>query len=216
MKNPHHTSKKKNEINAGKLNAASRIELQIDKSAFEKAVLADKQPVAQTDAFEEIQEDMMNIIEKLSEIHNRVNTIVTRLDKIEESSAGNYKNHQIEIDTLRRDLLGERKIFVYQSVIKSVITITDSLYDRKKNQASDENSPLFSLTTGILDNMQNLLKTLGCESFTVDEGSSFSPTNMECLGFDVGEGNKVIRIERLGYKSESLIIRPCGVIIGRS
>lgn len=216
MKDQKHIAKQNKKIDSDKLYSASKIELQIDKSGFEETITKNLTGNNDIETIEEMQEDLMNIIEKLSELGNIIKTVVTRLDKIEETSGINYKNHQKEIDLLRRDLLGERKTFVYQTVINRIIAAVDSLYARKKNLSPDRDTILLNQTTGILENLQNLLKSLGYESFAVGEGESFRSDKMECLGFDNGEDNKVVRIDRLGYKSENIIMRPCGVIIGRS
>jgi molecular chaperone GrpE (heat shock protein) len=216
MKDQKHVSKQNKEIDTGKLYSASKIEMQIDNSTFEEGLNRNKMEDNKIEAVEEIQEDLMNIIEKLSEFGTILKTIVSRIDKIEEVSGINYKNHQMEIDLLRRDLLGERKTFVYQSVINRIIAVVDSLYNRKKNLSPEKDVLLFNQTAGIMDNLQNLLKSLGYESFVVSEGELFRTDNMECLGFNEGEENKVIRVERLGYKTEYNVMRPCGVIIGRS
>jgi len=216
MKDQKHVSKQNKEIDTGKLYSASKIELQIDESKFEEGLTKINIEDNDIETVEEMQEDLMNIIEKLSEFGNMLKIIISRLDKIEETSSINYKNHQKEIDLLRRDLLGERKTFVYQSVINRIVVAVDSLYSRKKNLSPETDMLLLNQTTGILDNLQNLLKSLGYESFAVDEGESFRSDKMECLGFDKGEENKVVRIERLGYKTENTVMRPCGVIIGRN
>jgi len=216
MKDQKHSPRHTKEIDADRLIAASKIELQIDNSTFEDAIKKNNTANNKVEALDEIQEDLMHIIEKLSEFGNKLNTITSRIDKVEEITGKNYRNHQIEIDLLRRDLLGERKTFVYQSVIKSIIASVDSLYNRKSHLSPEKDDLLFHQTAGILDNLQNLLKSLGCESFIVIEGEYFSTENMECLGFGEGEENKVISVERLGYKTEYHVMRPCGVIIGRS
>ena len=216
MKNHNHASKQNQEIDTDKLNSASKIELQIDNSTFENGLSNHKVPDNQFETAEELQEDLMHIIEKLSEFGNTLKMIIPRIDKIEEVSRDNYRKHQIEIDQLRRDLLGERKTFIYQSVINNIIATVDSLHNRKRNLSPKNDLPLFNQTSGILDNLHNLLKSLGYESFIVNEGESFRTDKMECLGFDVGEDNKVLRIERLGFRTESHVMRPCGVIIGRS
>jgi molecular chaperone GrpE (heat shock protein) len=216
MKDHKHAPRHTKEIDADKLLTASKIELQIDKSTLEDAFKKNNKANNQVEPIDEIQEDLMHIIEKLSEFGNKLKAINSRLDKIEEITGNNYRNHQIEIDLLRRDLLGERKTFVYQSVIKSIIAAVDSLYNRKRNLSPEKDDLLLNQTTGILDNLQNLLKSIGYESFIVNEGEFFSTENMECVGFDEGEENKVIRVERLGFKTEYHVMRPCGVIIGRS
>ena len=216
MKDQKNIAKQNEKIDTDKLYSASKIELQIEKSEFEENINKNIRGNNDVEMIEEMQEDLMNIIEKLSELGNIIKTIVSRLDKIEETSGLSYKNHQKEIDLLRRDLLGERKTFVYQTVINRIIAAVDSLYTRKMNLSPDGDSLLLNQTSGILENLQNLLKSLGYESFTVDEGESFRSDKMECLGFDKGEEHKVVRIERLGYKSENNVMRPCGVIIGRS
>jgi molecular chaperone GrpE (heat shock protein) len=216
MKDQKHSPRHTREIDADKLLTASKIELQIDNSSFEDAIKNNDKANYQVEATDEIQEDLMHIIEKLSEFGNKLKIITSRIDKIEEITGNNYRNHQIEIDLLRRDLLGERKTFVYQSVIKSIIASVDSLYNRKRNLTPEKDDLLLNQATGILDNLQNLLKSIGYESFIVNEGEIFSTENMECMGFDEGEENKVVHVERLGFKTEYHVMRPCGVIIGRS
>lgn len=192
--------------------SGSEIELRIDDFNLNPGKQFEKLEEFQ----EEVIEDLTHLVEKVSEVDKLVKSFSARLDKIEETNSSNYSKHQKELDGIKSELLGDKKTLVYKSVFNNIVVTIDSLYTRKNNLSIENDSALYSLTVSILDNLQNLLKTFGFEYFIVQEKELFSPESMECLGFEKGEENKVIRIERLGYRSNNQVIRACGVILGKS
>ena len=215
MENNNEIEDPLDQIDSEKLSEASSMRFKIEDSFSDKAATKGEDTKMNQEMLEEITEDLVHILKKMAEFENRMEELFNKTEKIAETTTSNYRKHQVELDQLKRELLGERKAFIHKSVFNNLVTTIDYLYHRKCSISPDKDSSLYSLTTGMLENLQNLLKTMGYEHFVVEKDKPFKSEIMECLGFESGEENKVVSVERLGFKSENIVVRSCGVILGK-
>ena len=149
----------------------------------------------------ELNNDIVFILEKMNAFENKFSSIEKKIEGVQQNFNQNYKNHQIEIDSLKRELIGERKTFINHSTFNSIVPVVDSLFIRLKNIDPVNEKILYNQTSGIIDLLNNILLNIGFEVFEAPINSEFNPQMMEIKGKVAGEKNKVIKIENFGYKA---------------
>jgi molecular chaperone GrpE (heat shock protein) len=144
---------------------------------------------------QEIAEDMLNVLERLSAIERLVR------DQARASEA------------LRRDLVGAHRALAVRSVFDAVASALDSLESVRLGLGPDAPGRAHT-QLGLAASVLNiLLQTLGFERFDVVPGEQFLPDRMECLGYAEGEPGRVLEVVRAGYCTGELVVRPAGVLI---
>ena len=181
-------------------------------------------PVQQPDArhtegaglSEEIAEDMLELLRSVNAIERMQREVVQRLDQVETTLRDTARQYAREVDTLRRDLLGERKALSALSVFNSVLPMLDSLRAMRANLPRRKNTPVGQQLDALIQTLGTTLRSLGFVEFEVKKDEPFDPGRMECLGFASGRPGIVLQVVRPGYCTREVVVRPAGVIIAES
>ena len=165
---------------------------------------------------EEIAEDMLELLRYVTAIERTQRDLSLRLEQVETILRDTARQYAREVDTLRRELLGERKALSALSVFNSVLPMLDSLRAMRARLPKMKNSPVRQQLDALIQTLNTTLRSLGFTEFEVEKDESFDPRRMECLGFASGPPGVVLNVVRPGYCTREVVVRPAGVIVARS
>jgi molecular chaperone GrpE len=118
----------------------------------------------------------------------------------------------VELSSLRRDLLGDRRTQANRSAFDAIHPTIDHLY--QVHDSLDESADgVRGEVSAALSSLKNVLRGLGYAEFAVEVGAPFDPARMECVEYAEGEPGVVLELVRPGYRADDVIVRPCGVRI---
>ncbi|MBM3208786.1 nucleotide exchange factor GrpE [Candidatus Shapirobacteria bacterium] len=131
----------------------------------------------------------------------------------------------------------ERQIEELTERWKRVLADYQNLEKRTKTEKEEfaqfANRELILKLLPALDSFENLEEHLGDEGLTLSlrqlrdvlgeeglekletKGKGFNPEEMECVGIEAGEDNKVLKATRAGYRFKGKLLRPAAVIVGK-
>lgn len=173
--------------------------------------------VAVKELAEELADDMLRLMEWMKRLDARQEQLYEQMRLVQQTLQENKKQAAIEMSQLRQELLGERKAMAVRSVFNAIVPMLDALRAmRKALDDTPENEMLRTQLNTVISSLNNIIQTLGYIEFQVNVGSPFDPFQTECLSYGVGEPNTVLEVVRSGYRTENMIIRPCGVVIAQA
>ena len=187
--------------------------LNLDLNVSDPKKIPDKD--AHHDILEEMAEDMLHLIEASAKMESRVGQILAAVSQVSQNQQNFHREQMVEAGKLKKELVSERKALIARSTFNAILPAIESLTLNCKALDYDEDIRLISQMTVVTDMLKNVIQSLGYFSFGVVPGTLFDPASMECIGYDDGDASKVIRVERMGYKTENALIKPCGVILGK-
>ncbi len=165
---------------------------------------------------EELAEDMLRLMERMKRLDAKQEQLYEQMSSVQQTLQENRKQSAIEMNQLRQELLGERKALAVRSVFNAIAPMLDALRAmRRALEDTPENNTLQAQLNTVTSSLTNIIQSLGYVEFQVEVGASFDPFQMECLSYGAGEPNTVLEIVRPGYRTENMIVRPCGVVIAQ-
>lgn len=172
-----------------------------------------KEEGGKEDLIEEIADDMLTLLQKVKDIEGNQRDALARLDQIEQTARESSRFYGREIDSLRRDLLGERKAMSAMTVFNTVAPTLDSLRAMHAKLHQSKDSRTREQLNAVIQAIGVALRGLGFVEFQAARGEPFDPARMECLGYAKGERGVVLEVVRPGYMAQETVIRPAGVLI---
>lgn len=163
--------------------------------------------------FEEIAEDMLDLLQQIRLLEKGQSELFGRLDRIERALHDATRLHACEIDTLRRDLLGDNKSMNALSVFNTVVLTLDALRAMHAKLHSSKDARTRTQLNAVIQSLSTTLRGLGFAEFQATKGEPFDPARMECLGFLKGKPGIVLNIIRPGYVAHERVVRPVGVML---
>jgi molecular chaperone GrpE (heat shock protein) len=163
---------------------------------------------------EEIANDMLAVMRRIREVEEAQQRLIARLEQVNESSS--QWSHAIarEVDTLRRDVLGDRKNSALGDVFGELMPAIDRLHTMKCNLNTSTDNRMIAQLDGVLETLSSCLRRLGCEEFRVAVGSDFDAEQMECIEYlPTGAPNVVLWTADPGYRCGGLVLRRAAVKI---
>jgi molecular chaperone GrpE (heat shock protein) len=162
---------------------------------------------------EEIADDMLTLLQKIKDIESAQRDMLARLEQIEHTARESSRFHGRELDSLRRDLLGERKAMSAMTVFNTVVPTLDSLRAMHGKLHHSKDARTRQQLDAVIQAIGVALRGLGFAEFEAAKGEPFDPSRMECLGYAKGEPGVVLDTLRPGYLAQETVIRPAGVLI---
>jgi len=162
---------------------------------------------------EELAEDMLDLLGAVRAIEERQRDLATRLDRIEQGLGRETAAASQAIDSLRRDLLGERRAQAVRQAFEVVAPALESLRGQLDGLRLGEDARIRGQLRAAVSALSNLLHGLGFEAFEALPGEPFDPERMECLGFAEGPPGVVLEAVRHGFRSGEIVMRPAGVLL---
>lgn len=165
------------------------------------------------DMLEEVADDLLPIMENLKALQLAMQHLNARLDKLEQAQqAGSFQIGK-DLDSIRRELLSERKAFATRNTFNALLPTLDSLQQMHRGLEDGENESMRAQVYGIVTTLRNLVQGLGFAEFKPAPGAAFDPTCMECDGYAEGAPGVVLHVKRVGYRAGDALVRPAGVLI---
>ena len=164
-------------------------------------------------AMEAVTAQLQLLTAQLQAVEAAQSAFSTRFDRLETQLREDTRASVIEILAIRKELLGERKALSALSVVNGIVPALDSLYAMQKMLEKDPTSPALPQIDAIIHTLVMMLRGLGFEEFIVDVNAPFNPGSMEFAGYAPGPGGVVLGVVRKGYRTQSGVVRPVGVLI---
>lgn len=163
---------------------------------------------------EELADDMLNLLRRMIKVEEGQQTILTLLAQQGTASAQSARTIAREVDTLRRDMVGDRKHIATTSVFNELIPLIDRFQTMCAHLDGEADLRMRSQIEGVLDTLSACLRRLGCEEFAAASGSAFDPSRMQCEAYvDEGEPGHVAATVKPGYLFGEFVLRPATVTV---
>lgn len=162
---------------------------------------------------EEIAEDMLELLRRVTNIERAQSDLSLRLEQIETTLRDTARQYASEVEKLRRELLGERKALSALSVFNAVVPMLDSLRVMRAHLNKSKQAPVHQQLDALIQALSTTLRSLGFVEFEAIKNEPFDPARMECLGFASGRPGIVLNAIRPGYRVQEVVARPAGVML---
>jgi len=163
---------------------------------------------------EELADDMLNLMRRMNKVEGGQQAIIAQMAQQQEASAESARTIAREVDTLRRDVVGDRKHTAATSVLNELIPLINRFETMYEHLDEDADSRIRSQIEGVLDTLSASLRRLGCEEFVTASGSPFDPSRMQCEKYvDKGKPGHVVSTVKTGYRFGDFVLRPATVTV---
>lgn len=162
----------------------------------------------------EIADDMLGLMRRMREIENSQQSMSARLESFHEGWSRSSLTTARELDTLRRDLIGDRRHTAMTDMFNELVPMIDRFRTMRDSLDVDADARLIVQLDGVLETLSASLRRLDCQEFDVNTGAQFDPNCMECVGYlPDGEVGVVLEFVRAGYRFDQQVLRPASVKI---
>lgn len=166
---------------------------------------------------EELADDMLALMRRVRAIEETQQALLARMDQVNDGWAKAARSIAREVDTLRRDIVGERSHVAASGVFNELIPMIENLRTMRRHLDDDKDTRMISQLDGVLETLASCLRRLGCQEFEAEIGSPFDPSRMECAErLADGELGVVLESSRSGYRFGDCVLRPVLVKLGVS
>lgn len=163
---------------------------------------------------EEIADDLLSLMRRMKDIEEAQNAVQMRLNQLQEGWAQTSRTISREVDTLRKDLLGERRHTALTGILGELLPLIDRLNTMRVHLDVEQDSRMISQLVGVLDSLTNCLNRMGCEEFHITPGTAFDADRMQCSSDQVpGSPSVVGRMVQPGLRCGQLVLRRASVIL---
>lgn len=161
---------------------------------------------------DELAEDMLDVLERMHEVSRGQQQLRGALVEGLTELGRAQRQQAVELDGLRRDLLGDHRARAHATAFDALHPAIDhiELVCASLDGHDDERRMALASTLSVL---RRAVQTLGYRPFTPELGEPFDPTEMECLDYGDGDPGVVLAVLRPGYRANGMLARPCGVQI---
>ena len=141
--------------------------------------------------------------------------VLARLGTLAEAVRTSAHPVAVEVNGLRRDLLGDRRVQIDRQVFNALAPALDALQEMSDGLGPEAEGPVSRQLAAVLSIAGNALQRLGFARFEARPGDPFDPARMEALGVTEGASGAVTTALRAGYLWRDAVERPAGVLVGR-
>lgn len=166
--------------------------------------------------FEEIAEDLVDVLERLHRVEAGQRDIVRRIDALDDLLRTTSKDQRRDLREFRREASGESRAMSALHVFRAVIPFVDQLEEMLPHLDSDEDSTTIAQLKAVRAALQNTLRDLGFTTFTPEVGAPFAPGSMECIGLPTDQDTTVKAVHRVGYSAGETVVRVATVSVGEA
>src|ERR1041384_3172996 len=163
--------------------------------------------------FEEIAEDMLELLRRVTNIERAQSDLALRLEQVETTLRDTSRQYASEVEKLQREFLGERKALSALSVFNAVVPMLDSLRVMRAQLHKSKQAPVRQQLDALIQTLSTTLRSLGFVEFEAIKNEPFDPARMECLGFASGRPGIVLNAICPGYRVQEVVVRPAGVML---
>jgi molecular chaperone GrpE (heat shock protein) len=162
---------------------------------------------------EELADDMLSLLKRVKSLEELQGQVLGRIDQLQSAVERSSEVAAREADSLRRELLGQRKHIAQMSAFQAVVTGLERLQVMRGELDTHKDNRMIGQLDAVLQTLGTMLRGLGFVEFRAEVQEPFDPTRMECLGYASGEPNVVLKCLRSGYRADQTVVRPAGVLI---
>jgi molecular chaperone GrpE (heat shock protein) len=202
---------------AGFLNAASLEQLgqlwpRSDGSDGEREPDADRsgangESAKVLERLEELADDMLTLMRRLRELEAGQQKLLERLDQFVEQQAASQRNTAREVDTLRRDLIGERRHLATTELIQELMPLIERMSAMRDHLDPERDERMRTQLGGVVDALGAGLRRLGGQEFFVDSGTAFDQFQMDTFDQWVGPDSVVEVTLKPGMRVGQIVLR---------
>jgi len=205
-------------VDMEKLHSSLSLSISPDKLKLEKEKDSRAKPKEKdaSEIVEEIADDMLHVLERIGALEEKINTNTAKIMELQESYARGFKSYGMELEKLKDALLSERKALRARSVLNAILPALETLQITRKAYKPQEDSAVVNQISALINMLRSTIQSLGFEPFEAQPGDAFDPFSMQCLDYAEGEEGKVVRTEKEGYKAGDTVVKPSGVVLGKS
>jgi molecular chaperone GrpE (heat shock protein) len=156
---------------------------------------------------------IQQLLQRMQAMEATQTALAAQLVRLEAQVRQDTRATVVEVNALRTDLLGERKALSALGVFNGVVPRLDSLYAMRTALEGEPESSIYRQVDALIDSLTMMLRGLGFVDFTVAVGEPFDPVRMECSGYAQGQIGVVLEVTRMGYRVQTGVVRPVGVLI---
>ncbi len=144
---------------------------------------------------------------KLIELEQKTTDLENQLKR----AVADYHNLEKRVSEGRSELTAWGTI----ELIKKLLIVLDYLEQSTTGASEEEKkSGWFKGVEMAVKAFKDVLKSEGLDEIPAD--GNFDPSLHEALDTQVGEDNEIMSISRKGYKLNGKVLRPAGVVVGRT
>lgn len=170
-------------------------------------------PGAWNESMEELADDMLALLKRVKTLEEQQTETLSRLELLRTSLVAAAESTARESDALRRELLGERKHLAMMSAFLAVAPGLERLQIMRGELDPAKDRRTLDQLHAVVETLSTMLRGLGFTQFEAQANEPFDSTRMECVGFDRGEPNVVLKCVRAGFLAGQTVVRPAGVLI---
>ena len=130
---------------------------------------------ALTQAIDELTEDMVHVITALRTVDGGQGMVLERIAALETVAGENSRQLARQLDTLRRELVGDRAWTAHTHVFQVLAPLADQVAAMQAGLDPADDSRLLAQLAGITAALEGALRSLGFESFRASPGELFEP-----------------------------------------
>ena len=161
---------------------------------------------------EEIANDMLVLMRRLRDIEVSQQSLLTRLEQMQEGWSQSAGSIAREVDVLRRDIIGDSRHTAAISTFNELIPLIDRLRTMQQNLDAKQDERMILQLNGVLESLLSCLRRMGCSEFQAQPGTPFDATRMECVGYVTdGVPDQVQAMVRPGFLCGQIVLRPASV-----
>lgn len=184
------------------------------KASSEMPAESPEHDVALNEQLDELADHVRGIKMRLRGIEETQRAIVERLDQLQQSWPNTVSSIAREVDTLRRDMLGDRRHDAHTAVLNELIPMIDRLQVMQGSLDQAVDGRTVAQLASVLETLTACLRRLGCSTFQVAAGEPFDARRMQCVGYvDAGAPGIVLDAVQGGFACGELVLRPASVKI---
>jgi len=144
---------------------------------------------------QELVEDMLHVLERLTSIERQVQ------DQVRATEA------------IRSELESSGSALTSRHIFEAMAPTIDSLRALALGLDAAAQPVAYGQVTSAAAVLNILMQTLGFQRYEVTPGEAFDPRRMECVGYAEGGQRIVLQAVRPGYVAGETVVRPAGVLI---
>ena len=167
------------------------------------------------DAFQEIAEDLLDLLKRIKGLEESQSKLINRLDQLDATVRDGLRSQAMEVDQLRRDLLGEQSGMAVRMTAEAILPAIDKLRPLQTEAGKNRrrNEAYANQLDAALEALTGMLRSLGFTSYEPTINTPFDPTTMLCAGEAKGAPGVVLGVVQPGYRVQDLIFRPARVLL---
>jgi hypothetical protein len=164
-------------------------------------------------ALEEIAEDMLDVLQRLGNLERGMQDAGAGIAGLRRALEETAIQQRKSLDTIRSEVVGDRRSLVLRLVFDPVAAAIDSLEMLGRGLDATREQAAYGQITAAAATLANVLLALGYQRFDTVAGEAFDPNRMQCFGYVAGDPGVVLEALHPGYSAANIVIRPARVLI---